>query len=40
MVEILHKETLSQGNKLMIIDAPQIARKAQPGQFIILRIDE
>jgi ferredoxin--NADP+ reductase len=38
--EILHKETLSQVNKLMVVDAPEIARKAKAGQFIIVRIDE
>jgi ferredoxin--NADP+ reductase len=38
--EILHKETLSRVNKLMIIDAPEIARKAKAGQFVIVRIDE
>ena len=24
----------------MVIDAPLIAKKAEPGQFIILRVDE
>jgi len=37
---ILHKETLSDVNKLMIIAAPAVARKAQAGQFVIVRIDE
>ncbi len=40
MYKILKKETLSEQVKLMVIEAPLIARKAQPGQFIILRIDE
>ena len=40
MYKILHKETLSDVNKLMVIDAPAVARKAQPGQFVIVRIDE
>ncbi len=40
MYPILHKEILSDINKLMIVEAPAVARKAQAGQFIILRIDE
>lgn len=40
MYEILKKETLNQNTKRMIIDAPFVARKAEPGQFIILRVDE
>jgi ferredoxin--NADP+ reductase len=38
--KILKKQTLSEQVKLMVIDAPLVARKAQPGQFIILRINE
>ncbi len=38
--KILKKETLSPQIFLMEVDAPAIARKAEPGQFIILRIDE
>jgi ferredoxin--NADP+ reductase len=37
---ILKKETLSEQVKLMVIDAPLVAKKAQPGQFIILRVSE
>jgi ferredoxin--NADP+ reductase len=40
MYEILEKRTLSESVKLMIIKAPLVAKKAQAGQFIILRIDE
>lgn len=40
MYKILEKETLSDAIKLMVVDAPPIARKAQPGQFVIVRIDE
>lgn len=40
MYKILKKQTLSEQVKLMVIDAPLIAKKAQPGQFIILRINE
>jgi ferredoxin--NADP+ reductase len=38
--KILHKEVLSDVNKLMVLDAPDIARKAQPGHFIIIRAHE
>ena len=40
MYEILEKKVLSEIVKLMKIKAPLVAKKAQPGQFIILRIDE
>ncbi len=40
MYEILTKKSLSPTVKLMEIKAPLIAKKAKPGQFIILRIDE
>jgi ferredoxin--NADP+ reductase len=40
MYEILHKEVLSDVNKLMVVEAPAVARKARAGQFVILRIDE
>lgn len=36
---ILKKEVLSNVTKLMVIEAPQVAKKAQAGQFIIIRID-
>ena len=36
--EILAKEELGTTNKLMVIDAPLVARKAQAGQFVILRV--
>jgi len=38
--KILHKETLSDVNKLMVVAAPIVARKARAGQFVIVRIDE
>ncbi|MBF0327955.1 MAG: sulfide/dihydroorotate dehydrogenase-like FAD/NAD-binding protein [Nitrospirae bacterium] len=38
--KIVQKETLSDVTKLMVIEAPQVAKKAQAGQFIIIRIDE
>ncbi len=37
---ILEKEVLSDVTKLMVVEAPQIARKAKAGQFIIVRMDE
>jgi ferredoxin--NADP+ reductase len=37
---ILRKEVLSEVNKLMVIEAPEVARKAKAGQFVIVRIDE
>ncbi len=40
MYKILHKEILSDVNKLMIVEAPDVARKARAGQFVIVRIDE
>lgn len=40
MYKILKKETLNQLVKLMVIEAPLVARKAEPGQFIIMRINE
>ena len=39
MYQILKKQTLNANTKLMVIDAPHVARKAEPGQFIILRVD-
>ena len=40
MYKILKKEQLNPTVTLMVVDAPFIARKAEPGQFIILRVDE
>ena len=40
MYEILEKKVMSEIVKLMKIKAPLVAKKAQAGQFIILRIDE
>ncbi len=40
MFAIVLKEELAPKIKLFKVLAPEIARKAQPGQFIILRIDE
>ena len=40
MFKILEKVVLSDVNKLMVIEAPEVANKAQAGQFVIVRIDE
>ena len=40
MYKILRKEVLNPSVTLMEIDAPAIAEKANPGQFIILRVNE
>ena len=40
MYKILKKRELNPTVTLMEIEAPFVARKAEPGQFIILRVDE
>jgi ferredoxin--NADP+ reductase len=40
MYKILEKKVMSETVKLMKIKAPIVAKKAQAGQFIILRIDD
>ncbi|HHZ06708.1 MAG TPA: sulfide/dihydroorotate dehydrogenase-like FAD/NAD-binding protein [Clostridiales bacterium] len=40
MYKILKKKVLNPTVTLMEIDAPLIAKKAEPGQFIILRVDQ
>ena len=40
MYKILRKKVLNPTVTLMDIEAPMIAKKAEPGQFIILRVDE
>ena len=40
MYKILKKRELNPTVTLMEVEAPFIAKKAQPGQFIILRVDE
>jgi ferredoxin--NADP+ reductase len=37
MYRILQKEVLSDVTKLMVVEAPQVARVARPGQFVIVR---
>ena len=40
MYQIAYKKDLNEQVTLMKIEAPLIAKKARPGQFIIFRIDE
>ena len=40
MVKIVRKEILAEGIKRIEVLAPDIAKKAMPGQFVVLRIDE
>ena len=40
MYKILRKKVLNPTVTLMDIEAPFVAKKAEPGQFIILRVDE
>ena len=40
MFKIIRKKSLNPTVTMMDIEAPLVARKAEPGQFIILRVDE
>ena len=40
MYKIVEKKVLNPTVILMKIDAPLVAKKAEPGQFIILRVDD
>lgn len=40
MYKIVEKQVLNEFVTKMVIEAPFVAKKAQPGQFIILRVDE
>lgn len=40
MYQILKKEKLNDVVELMEVDAPYVARKCEPGQFVILRVGE
>ena len=40
MFKIIHAEFLAPGIKRFVLEAPRIARKQKPGQFVILRIYE
>jgi ferredoxin--NADP+ reductase len=37
---IIEKQSLAPALKLMVVEAPNVARKARAGQFVIVRIDE
>src|SRR3989338_4393073 len=40
MNKIVRKEKLAENTYLIEVEAPDIAKKAQPGQFVVLRISE
>jgi ferredoxin--NADP+ reductase len=40
MFKIRSKRVLAPATKLFIVDAPQIASKVEPGQFVVLRINK
>ena len=40
MTKIISKEQLGEKIYRYVLDSPQIAKKAQSGQFLILRTDE
>lgn len=40
MAKILKKEVLTPQIKLMVVEAPWVAKKAKPGQFVIVRVCE
>lgn len=40
MYKILQKQSLNPTVSRMVVDCPAVAKKAEPGQFIILRVDE
>ena len=40
MYKIIEKKILNEAVVQLQIEAPLVARKAKPGQFIILRVDE
>lgn len=40
MFTILKKDELAEKTKLFVISAPEIAKKAQAGQFVVVRLDE
>ena len=40
MYEILKREVPVPNTVYLKVEAPEIARKAKPGQFVILRTDE
>lgn len=40
MYPVIYKEVLSDQVKLVVVEAPRVASKAQPGQFVLVKLDE
>jgi len=40
MYRIIARETLTENIHLLEVEAPEVARKAQPGQFVVVMVDE
>ena len=40
MFRIISRETLAAKIHLFKVEAPAVAKKAQPGQFVVVRVDE
>ena len=40
MYEILFKQVLNPVTKMMVVDAPEIAKVCKPGQFVMIRVNE
>jgi ferredoxin--NADP+ reductase len=40
MYQIKHKEVLSDSVKLLVVEAPLVANRVKPGQFVIVRLDQ
>ncbi len=40
MYRVLATEVLTPNSKLLRVDAPQVARRARPGQFVVVRVGE
>ena len=40
MYKILEAKELTANIYLMVVEAPRVAKNCQPGQFVILRVDE
>jgi ferredoxin--NADP+ reductase len=40
MYEILDKKVLNEVTKMLVVQAPEIARVCKPGQFVMIRVNE
>jgi ferredoxin/flavodoxin---NADP+ reductase len=40
MATVIEKRGLTEITKLLVVDAPRVARNARPGQFVIVRVSE